>query len=199
MVRCIILFSELILPGDGLMAGSAYISFKIDYSVKADFQKRIQELGYTTVSEALRDSVEIITYNGERTPKEQVLARHLSRLQAVMDPEAAQKVWHDFCAFMEEYHYAVLTARMTEDEFAEALAIYQTDSNFACQFCHMHGYALIPNEIRDLLRHYYHDAEAIQLRREIITNSVKANAEEIPLSTLLSPAEQKKIARTTSL
>lgn len=181
------------------MSESAKISFKIDEEVKADFQKRIQELGYPTLSDALRETVVIITYNGELTPKGQVLARHLSRISAVMDFETAQKVWHDFCDFMEEYHYAGQTARIDENQFAEEHDIYKTDSIFAMQFYHMHGYALIPNELRDLLRHYYHDAEAIQLRREIITNSVRNAAEEVPLSTLLSPAEQKKIARTTTL
>lgn len=181
------------------MSESAYICFKIDSAVKQDFQRRISDLGYVTVSECLRDSVEIITYNGERTPKEKVLAHHLARMQQTISSEQAEKVWHDFCDFMAEYQYTVFTARMDEERFAKEFDIYSTESTFCMRFVHMFGYALIPVEIKDLLRHYYHDAEAIQIRREIMTNIVKTRSMEADFSTLLSPAEQEKIARTTSL
>lgn len=180
------------------MRESTKMSFRIDYSVKQDFLRKCDELGFNP-SECLRDSVEIITYNGERTPKEQMLARQLARIQQTISRDQAEKVWHDFCDFMAEYHYTVFTARMDEERFAEEYDIYSPDSDFCMRFVHMHNYALIPVEIKDLLRHYYHDAEAIQLRRELITNITKAHAEEADFSTLLSPAEQEKIARTTSL
>lgn len=180
------------------MKETTKMTFRLDYSVKQDFIKKCDELGFNP-SECLRESVGLITYNGELAPKEKVLAHHLSRLQKIISPEQAEKVWHDFCEFMAEYRYTIYTARMDENEFAENFEVSSPDSEFCMRFVHMHGYALIPVEVKDLLRHYYHDAEAIQLRRELITNITKAHAAEADFSTLLSPAEQEKIARTTSL
>ena len=171
------------------------ICFNIEYSVKQDFLKKIQELGYANLSEALRHSVVIITYNGELTPKEQVLAHHLSRLQAVMTSEEAEKLFQDFCSFMEEYHYLAQTARISEEEFMEVNAVRDYGSKFAQQFYHMHGYALIPAEIPELLRHYYHDARMIRLRREKVSGFVAAHTEELDIMDILSPAEKEKLAK----
>lgn len=171
------------------------ICFNIEYSVKQDFLKKIQMLGYSTMTEALRDSVEIITYNGERTPKEQVLAHHLHRIQDVMTSEEAEKLFQDFCSFMEEYHYLAQTARISEEEFMEMNAVREYESKFAQQFYHMHGYALIPAEIPELLRHYYHDARMIRLRREKVSGIVAARADELDIMDILSPAEKEKLAK----
>lgn len=179
------------------MRDYAKLSFRIDYAVKQDFIRKIQELGYSTPSEALRDSVEIITYNGERTPKEQVLAHHLLRLQDVMSAEEAEKLFQDFCEFMDENNYLAQTARMSEERFIEENAACDTDSLFAKQFYHMHGYALIPHEIPQLLRHYYHDARMVRLRRERMTQIVAANVAETDIRELLTPAEIEKLANTT--
>lgn len=171
------------------------MSFRIDVSIKNDFLRKIQELGYANPSEALRDSVEIITYNGERTPKEQVLAHHLHRIQDVMSAEEAEKLFQDFCSFMEEYHYLAQTARISEEEFMEVNAVREYESKFAQQFYHMHGYALIPEEIPELLRHYYHDARMIRRRREKVSGIVAARAEELDIMDILSPAEKEKLAK----
>lgn len=171
------------------------ICFNIEYSVKQDFLMKIQKLGYSTMTEALRDSVEIITYNGERTPKEQVLAHHLHRIQDVMTSEEAEKLFQDFIAFMEEYHYLAQTARISEEEFMEVNAVGEYESKFAQQFYHMHGYALIPAEIPELLRHYYHDARMIRLRREKVSGFVAARTEELDIMDILSPAEKEKLAK----
>ena len=105
---------------------SARVVFRVDYSVKQDFIRKASDLGYPNASECLRDMVEIVTYNGERTPKEKVLTHHLARIQNVMSAEQAEKVWGDFCRFMEEYRYAIYTARLTEEEFIETFNVYDT-------------------------------------------------------------------------
>ena len=178
---------------------SARVVFRVDYSIKQDFIRKASDLGYTSASECLRDMVEIVTYNGERTPKEKVLTHHLSRIQNVMTAEQAEKVWGDFCRFMEEYRYTIFTTRLTEEEFIQEFDVYETEGEFMMQYCHMHGYSLLPVEITELIRHYYHDAEALQLRRQLITNVTKAHAEMADWQTLATPAEKEKIAKTTTL
>ena len=178
---------------------SARVVFRVDYSIKQDFIRKASDLGYTSASECLRDMVEIVTYNGERTPKEKVLTHHLARIQNVMTAEQAEKVWGDFCRFMEEYRYTIFTTRLTEEEFIQEFDVYETEGEFMMQYCHMHGYSLLPVEITELIRHYYHDAEALQLRRKLITNVTKAHAEMADWDTIASPAEKDKIAKTTTL
>lgn len=178
---------------------SSRLDFKIDYYIKQDFLRKASDLGYTSASECLRDMVEIVTYNGERTPKEKVLTHHLARIQNVMTAEQAEKVWGDFCRFMEEYRYTIFTTRLTEEEFIQEFDVYETEGEFMMQYCHMHGYSLLPVEITELIRHYYHDAEALQLRRQLITNVTKAHAEMADWDTIASPAEKDKIAKTTTL
>lgn len=178
---------------------SSRLDFKIDYYIKQDFLRRLSDLGYTSASECLRDMVEIVTYNGERTPKEKVLTHHLARIQNIMSAEQAEKVWNDFCRFMEEYRYAIYTARLTEEEFIQTFNVYDTEAEFMMQYYHMHGYSLLPVEMTELIRHYYHDAEALQLRRQLITNVTKAHAEMADWQTLATPAEKEKIAKTTTL
>ena len=178
---------------------SSRLDFKIDYYIKQDFLRKASDLGYTSASECLRDMVEIVTYNGERTPKERVLTHHLARIQNVMSAEQAEKVWKDFCHFMSEYRYAIYTARLTEEEFIQTFNVYDTEAEFMMQYYHMHGYSLLPVEMTELIRHYYHDAEALQLRRQLITNVTKAHAEMADWQTLATPAEKEKIAKTTTL
>lgn len=181
------------------MSQDSRIDFKINYAVKLDFLRKVQDLGYVSASECLRDMVEIVAYNGERTPKEKVLTHHLARIQNIMTAEQAEKVWNDFCRFMEEYRYAIFTTRLTEEEFFDAVEVFNTEGKFMMQFVHMHGYSLMPSEIRDLIHHYYHDAEALQLRRKLITDVVRAHAAEASWDTIASPAEKDKIAKTTTL
>lgn len=178
---------------------SSRLDFKIDYYIKQDFLRKASDLGYTSTSECLRDMVEIVTYNGERTPKEKVLTHHLARIQNIMSAEQAEKVWKDFCHFMSEYRYAIYTARLTEEEFIQTFNVYDTEAEFMMQYYHMHGYSLLPVEMTELIRHYYHDAEALQLRRQLITNVTKAHAEMADWQTLATPAEKEKIAKTTTL
>ena len=181
------------------MSHDSRMVFRVDYSVKQAFIRKAEELGYPNASECLRDTVETIVFNGERTPKEKVLAHHLSRFQNIMSAEQAEKVWKDFCRFMEEYRYAIYTTRLTEEEFIQEFNVYEPEADFMMQYCHMHGYSLLPVEITELLRHYYHDAEALQLRRQLITNVTKAHAEMADWQTLATPAEKEKIAKTTTL
>ena len=182
-----------------MLLNACRIVFRLPYSLKQDFLRKIRELGYVSISECLRDMIEIVTYNGERTPKETVLARHLARIQNVMTAEQAEKVWNDFCRFMEEYRYAIYTTRLTEEEFIQTFNVYDTEAEFMMQYCHMHGYSLLPVEITELIRHYYHDAEALQLRRQLITNVTKAHAEMADWDTIASPAEKEKLAKSTTL
>lgn len=182
-----------------MLLDACRIVFRLPYSVKQDFLRKIQDLGYVSASECLRDMVEIVTYNGERTPKEKVLTHHLARIQNVMTAEQVEKVWNDFCRFMEEYRYAIYTTRLTEEEFIDKVEVFDTKGKFLMQFVHMNGYSLMPTEIRDLIHHYYHDAEALELRRKLITDVVRVNASAADWGTIASPAEKDKIAKSTTL
>lgn len=184
--------------GDGLMPDNTHICFKIDRSVKEDFQRKCVELGFSSVSGTLRAAVNSITYNGSLTPREQALARHLSKIQNTITLEETQKVYNDFCEFMDEHNYLAITARKSMDEFIELMDVFETDSIFAKQFFVMFNYALIPHEIPDLLRTYYHDSHVNQKRREKMTNVVRAHVEDTDITSLLTPAELKKIAHTTT-
>lgn len=176
----------------------ATLTLRLEPDLKADFQRKVDELGFRSVSSCLHNIVEVVTYNGSLTPREQALARHLSKIQNTITLEETQKVYNDFCEFMDEHNYLAITARKSMDEFIELMDVFETDSIFAKQFFVMFNYALIPHEIPDLLRTYYHDSHVNQKRREKMTNVVRAHVEDTDITSLLTPAELKKIAHTTT-
>lgn len=179
------------------MSDSTHICFKIEPDLKVDFQRKIEELGFQDVSKAMRAIVSTVTYDGALAPREQALARHLSKLRQTITLEETEKVYNDFCEFMDAHNYLAVTARKSIEEFIEIMDVFETDSIFAKQFLYMFDYALIPHEIPDLLKAYYRDSHVNQKRREKMTNIVRASLEDTDISSLMTPAQKKKIENIT--
>lgn len=180
------------------MKERATLTFRLEPDLKADFQRKVQDLGFRSISSCLHNIVEVVTYDGSLTPREQALARHLSKIRQTITLEETEKVYNDFCEFMDAHNYLAVTARKSIEEFIELTDVFETDSTFAKQFLYMFDYALIPHEIPDLLKAYYRDSHVNQKRREKMTNIVRANLEDTDISSLMTPAELKKIAKTST-
>lgn len=168
----------------------AKVECRLSDSVKADFQLTISQLGYKSVSEALRIMIERVTYNGECTPKEQFLSRQLLRLkESLVSQEDAQKLRDDFLEFLKRYNYLIYFARMPADDFYTEQELDDTDSLFYKQFYYMHEYSITPMEARQLIRYMYHDAEAQKEVREVMNELMAIKVKTADIQDLLSPAD----------
>ena len=173
----------------------AKVECRLPESTKDDFQLTISRLGYRHMSEAMRDMIEIVAYNGERTPKEQFLSRQLLRLkESLITPEATEKLRTDWLAFLKEYHYLIFFARVDADEFYEAQGLGDIDNLLYQQFYHMHGYSITPVEAKQLVHHVYHDATAQAEIREVVNQRVAVKIQTENIEKILSPAERLAIA-----
>lgn len=171
------------------------VECRLSASTKDDFQLAISQLGYRHMSEAIRDMIEIVAYNGERTPKEQFLSRQLTRLtDSLISPEATEKLRKDFIAFLKEYNYLIYFARMDAEDFYTKMELSSTESLFYMQFHHMHGYSLTPVETKQLVKHMYHDSDALKEIRNFMSDLVAIKAQAEDINFILSPAEKLAIA-----
>lgn len=171
------------------------VECRLSASTKDDFQLAISQLGYRHMSEAIRDMIEIVAYNGERTPKEQFLSRQLTRLtDSLISPEATEKLRKDFIAFLKEYNYLIYFARMDAEDFYTKMELSSTESLFYMQFHHMHGYSLTPVETKQLVKHMYHDSDALKEIRNLMSDLVAIKAQAADINFILSPAEKLAIA-----
>lgn len=169
---------------------------RVSETLKADFQLSISQLGYRNNSEAIRDMIEIVAYNGERTPKEQFLSRQLLRLtESLVTPEATEKLRKDFLAFLKEYNYLIYFARLDAEDFYTQHELSDTDSLLYKQFFHMHGYSITPMEARQLVKHMYHDADALLEVRNIMNQMMAVKVQTTDITDILSPAEKLAIAK----
>lgn len=173
----------------------AELHVRLSDATKNDFQLAIAQLGYRTNSEAIRDMIEIVAYNGERTPKEQFLSRQLTRLtDSLISPEATEKLRKDFIAFLKEYNYLIYFARMDAEDFYTKMELSSTESLFYMQFHHMYGYSLTPVETKQLVKHMYHDSDALKEIRNLMSDLVAIKAQAADINFILSPAEKLAIA-----
>lgn len=171
------------------------VECRLSASTKDDFQLAISQLGYRHMSEAIRDMIEIVAYNGERTPKEQFLSRQLTRLtESLISPEATEKLRKDFLAFLKEYNYLIYFVRMDAEDFYTQQEMSDPESLFYMQFHHMHGYSLTPVETKQLVKHMYHDSDALKEIRNLMSDLVAIKAKAADINSILSPAEKLAIA-----
>lgn len=174
----------------------AEMHIRLSESTKSDFQMAISQLGYRNNSEAIRDMIEIVAYNGERTPKEQFLSRQLLRLkESLISPEATQKIREDFLEFLKKYNYLIYFARMTAEEFCSAYDLDDSDCIIYQQFYHLHGYSITPMEARQLIKHMYHDADALQEVRQLMNQMMAVKVQTADIQDILSPAEKLAIVK----
>lgn len=173
----------------------AKVECRLSEATKDDFMLAISQLGYRHMSEAMRDMIEIVAYNGERTPKEQFLSRQLLRLkESLVTPEATEKLRGDFLAFLKEYNYLIFFARITADQFWQQMELEDTDSMLYKQFYHMHGYSITPTEAYQLVKHIPHDADCVNEIRGLMNQMMAVKVQTADIQDILSPSEKLAIA-----
>lgn len=172
------------------------IHVRISEIVKDDFQHTISGLGYRSMSEAVRDMIEIIAYNGERTPKELFLSRQLLRLKdSLVSPEKAETLRTDFLEFLKEYNYLIYFARVDAAHLIDSLELDDMKSLFYQRFVHFTGYGITPLEAKQLIKHMYHDSDALAAIHNLVSEQQIMSAKLTPIDELLSNTEKLALAR----
>lgn len=172
------------------------IHVRISEIVKDDFQHTISGLGYRSMSEAVRDMIEIVAYNGERTPKELFLSRQLLRLKdSLVSPEKAETLRTDFLEFLKEYNYLIYFARVDAAQLIDSLELDDMKSLFYQRFAHFTGYGITPLEAKQLIKHMYHDSDALAAIHNLVSEQQIMSAKLTPIDELLSNTEKLALAR----
>ena len=172
------------------------IHVRISEIVKDDFQHTISGLGYRCMSEAVRDMIEIVAYNGERTPKELFLSRQLLRLKdSLVSPEKAETLRTDFLEFLKEYDYLIYFAKIDADRLIDSLELDDMKSLFYQRFAHFTGYGITPLEAKQLIKHMYHDSDALAAVHNLVSEQQIMSAKLTPIDELLSNTEKLALAR----
>lgn len=174
----------------------AELHVRLSDATKNDFQLAIAKLGYRNNSEAIRDMIEIVAYNGERTPKEQFLSRQLTRLtDSLSSLEATEKLRKDFIAFLKEYDYLIYFAKIDADRLIDSLELDDMKSLFYQRFAHFTGYGITPLEAEQLIKHMYHDSDALAAIHNLVSEQQIMSAKLTPINELLSNTEKLALAR----
>ena len=180
-----------------------HIDIRVDETIFADFKARLEQIGYTSMSDILRDAISLITY-GTAAPgcptKADPLQRYLSGLtEPYMTVEDMQKLKERFIEFMEapdnQFKYYLFASKMDEDTLLRSYAGIDgvsasefPTSDMVTDYFNKYNEGLTPNDLRALLHAYMNDP--------VIRRKARARYTDIIRHELISNLQDKQEERT---